>query len=42
MKEDSFNDLENARRYLRGNCSYLLFGTAFWAIIIGIVLVVLS
>lgn len=42
MKEDSFNDLENARRYLRGNFSALLFGAAIWAIAIGIALVVLS
>lgn len=41
-KNMSFDDLENARRYLRGNCSALLFGVAMWAVAIGIVLVVLS
>jgi hypothetical protein len=42
MKEDSFNDLENVRRYLRGNFSALLFGAAMWTIIVGIILVVSS
>jgi len=39
---EKFDDLENARRYLRGNCSALVFGVAFWAIIIGVILVVSS